>query len=674
MMKWLRFPLAVAVVLCLSIPLFAQQKIDRQTPAPPLVQLLQAKGILTADEAATISQAASADEANARLAALLVSKGLISQQDYNNTVSAPAVEATNNGSTGAHMMNAVNHLITLNTEAPPVTSDIFQYGAPGDKGVIPAITPPRLLPIDPAKNPKGLIPDIKLGSGAMMNVYGFIKASEIYDSSNSGGGTFGNNDFPLPMLLADTGPDSGSQFHTKIRSTRAGANFYWPVKDSDTVFSGKVEFDFEGDYTTVNNRNASSVRNPQPSLRVAWVRMDTKLGDLPVFAEIGQDWTLTASSTFSDIFETTQAGAFFGNIYERLPQIKAGVQFHVGELKIQPEFAVMMGAYGDANLGATPPGVGCAGATPSVTCTVAASSTAEQNTARFGARIGSDSGQPNEEARIVFQYPFFHQAGVAPAQFIISGGHSQGSEIMPHGTLATVGTPTNVLSAAIPNCATPTLVADVPECTIANFFPTGFRFNIPQNLWTAEFQVPTPWFSIWGKYYRGGDLRFFFGSTLNTTYAALNGHASIGSNIALSGDTIQFFNNDGSAAFAPLVPVRSQGGFIELGIPLSRIFHADPEGRNAGWNFYTYAGLDSSFARDLTFEPTGKAQSGPNGLLRSDYIATSLRYKMNKWMSIVNEITWYDTRTADATVKLFRGTDSRTAHDWRNEFGTVVTF
>jgi hypothetical protein len=40
----------------------------------------------------------------------------------------------------------------------------------------------------------------------------------------------------------------------------------------------------------------------------------------------------------------------------------------------------------------------------------------------------------------------------------------------------------------------------------------------------------------------------------------------------------------------------------------------------------------------------------------------------------VNETTWYDTHTVDTQVKLFRGVDSRTAHDWRNEFGTIVTF
>jgi len=93
-----------------------------------------------------------------------------------------------------------------------------------------------------------------------------------------------------------------------------------------------------------------------------------------------------------DIIETTQLMAFFGNIYERLPQIKAGVQFHVGDFKIQPEVAVLMSAFGDANLANTPPGI-----------SVPANSVAEQLNERFGARIGSDSGQPAVEGRIVFR-------------------------------------------------------------------------------------------------------------------------------------------------------------------------------------------------------------------------------------------------------------------------------
>jgi len=646
MKKAFSFFLTVGAVFTLGVSVWAQQQTDHRSTAPPLVQLLQAKGILTAEEAANVSQAGSADEANARLAQLLVAKGVISQQDYNNTVGeAPQ---------GAHLVNAVERTSSGSTGS---AFDALQYGAPKEPGIIPAITPPRLLPIDPARDPKGLIPDIKLGSGALLNAYGFVKLTEIYDTSNSGGGTFGNNDFPLPMLLGDTGPDSGSQFHTKARSTRAGVNFFWPKANSDIIFSGKVEFDFEGDYTLVNNRNASSVRNPQPSLRLAWVRMDTKVGDLPVFVEFGQDWTLVSASTFADLVETTQAGAFFGNPYERLPQVKAGVQFHAGDFKVQPEIGVMMGAFGDANLGATPPCV-----TPP--CFVPASSTAEQNQSRFGARVGSDSGLPNVEGRIVFQYPFFRRPGVAPAQFILSGGHAVGSEIVTHGTLNTAGTPTSVEIAGLTGCAVPD--PDTGLCTIAQFFPQGFRFDVPQNIWTAEFQLPTPWVSIWGKYYRGGDTRFFFGD-LNTTFSNLLGQTAIGSNIALSGDTVQFVNVGGVAQFVPLRPVRDQGGFIELGFPLSRIFGADPEGHNAGWNLYTYLGTDAALARDVR-------QEGANGLLRSDYFATSLRYKINKWAQLVNEVTWYDTRTADSVLKLYRGVDSHVAHDIRNEFGTIITF
>src|SRR5579863_10454766 len=80
------FFLTVAVALALAIPAFAQQQTDHRTAAPPLVQLLQSKGILTAEEADNISQASSAEEANARLAQLLVEIGRASQQEFNNTV------------------------------------------------------------------------------------------------------------------------------------------------------------------------------------------------------------------------------------------------------------------------------------------------------------------------------------------------------------------------------------------------------------------------------------------------------------------------------------------------------------------------------------------------------------------------------------------------------------
>jgi hypothetical protein len=636
--------LMAVVAVGMALPAAAQGQ-DKQA-TPPLVQLLQSKGILSPDEAAQISQAGSAEQANARLANLLVAKGLISQDDYNNTVAA---EPASDTPSGVHYMNALFH-VSKDSTPPPATSDVFTFGAPAEGGIIPAVAPVRLLPIDPPSGGGG-IGDIKLGSGAMLTPFGFIKATAIYDSTNSGGTTLGNNDFPLPLLQGDTGPDSGSQFHIKARSTRFGSNFYWPTPNRDLVMSGKIEMDFEGDYTTVNNRNVSSVRSSQVSLRQAWVRMDTHIGGLPVFAEFGQDWTLLASSTMPDILETTQVMAFFGNIYERLPQIKGGVQFHKGDFKIQTEAAVMLAAFGDANLAATPPGI-----------LVPASSNAEQLQNRFGARIGSDSGQPAVEGRVVFQYPIFHSPGVAPAQLIFSGHHATGSEIVLHGTLATAGSQTDVPIAALTGCAAPGPLG----CTVAQFFPEGFRFDIPQNIWTAEFQLPTPVVTVVGKYFHGSDTRFFFGN-LNSTFADTLGRPVIANGIADSGDTIPFVNVGGSAVFAQLRPVRDQGGFVQVSFPLSRIFHADPEGHNAGWTYSFTGGLDRTKAEDV-------ARTGANGLQRTDYVASTIRYKINKWASIVNETTWYDTTTVNEVKKLYRGIDARTAHDWRNEFGTIVTF
>jgi hypothetical protein len=634
------------VAMGMAIPAAAQGQ-DKQA-TPPLVQLLQSKGILSSDEAAQLSAAGSADEANARLANLLVAKGLISREDYDHTVGA--TEPVSDKASGGHYVNALLH-VSKDSAPPPATSDVFTFGAPAEGAIIPAVAPVRLLPID-APKPTG-IGDLKLGSGATLTPFGFIKATAIYDSTNSGGATFGNNDFPLPLLLGDTGPNSGSQFHVKARSTRFGTNFYWPMPKRDLVMTGRIEMDFEGDYTSVNNRNVSSVRSSQVSLRQAWVRMDTHVGGLPVFAEFGQDWTLLASSTMPDIIETTQVMAFFGNMYERLPQIKGGVQFGKGDFKIQAEAAVLLGAFGDANLANTPPGI-----------PVPTNSVAEQLNNRFGARIGSDSGQPAVEGRVVFQYPIFHSPGVAPAQLIFSGHHATGSEIVLHGTLAAAGSQTNVLIPGLTACATPDPATG--ECTVAQFFPQGFRFDIPQNIWTAEFQLPTPVVTIVGKYFHGGDTRFFFGD-LNSTFADTLGQKVIANGIADSGDNIPFVNIDGSAVFAQLRPVRDQGGFVQVSFPLSRIFHADPEGHNSGWTYSLTGGLDRTKAEDV-------ARTGANGLQRTNYVASTLRYKINKWASIVNETTWYDTHTVHETSKLFRGVDARTAHDWRNEFGTIVTF
>jgi hypothetical protein len=739
----IRFTLLVLAVAALAIPVAAQQA-DHQTASNPLVQLLQSKGILTAEEAASVGSASSPGEANERLAHLLLNKGLISQEEYNSTAAASAVPVAGAQAApgGAHMVNAAvpaspsaaaitpksapdaNGTTRPDTSRWPVSPNMVGYdpsdGASVDAQTIPAIAPVRVLPIGIPKDPKGIIPDIKLGSGAMLNPYGFFKASAVYDSTNTGGSANDGNDFPLPLLQGDTGPNAGSQFRVKARSARFGTNFYWPLNGPNITLTGKLEFDWEGDYTIVSNRNVSSVRSSQASLRLAWMRMDTKIGGVPWFAEFGQDWTLLGSSTVMDLFETTGFGVWFGNFYERIPQFKTGLQFSAGDWKIEPEVALTLGAFGDSGLNSSTTSAlyGSLGQIP----------TGFQNQSRYGATLGPASGEPGVQGRIVLDFPMNKSwKGVPNAELIVSGGHEESEYIVPRANLpansiASLAAPTTPINPAYPTCLTNSL-----QC----YFPRGLTLRAPSNAVSVEAQLPTPWFTVIAKVYTGDNLRFMFATQFQTVFADATGGASIiavppamitsGSGgcttgtpctppngtpnqsvLALSGDAITFINTACATTTpapagcipkaAPMRPVRGYGGVAQVGIPLSRIFGANPEGYNAGWTMYFGYGVDGARNKDLVEPLTAPATSNgarpglafPVPLRRSDYVPFSLRYKMNKWAQFVNEATWYDTRTATKVgapgkagtpyLTLYRGIDARLAHDWREEFGTIFTF
>jgi hypothetical protein len=655
------FFLVIALAAALAIPAFAQQQADHQA-TQPLIQLLQARGVITADEAAALSKASSADEANELLARLLVQKGVISPDEYSQTMAASSVPAADASATGGHLLNAVIHIPTKAAPDPtPASTDPFTYGPTSEGGVIPAVAPVRALPIDTPKQ-GGLIPDIKLGSGANMKVYGFFKASAVEQTASSGGAqNGGGQDFPLPLLLGDTGPNANPYFLMKARSFRIGSQFEWVPKNSDLVITGRLETDYEGDYTTVNNRSISSVRSSQLSLRLAYVRLDTHWGEMPVFAEFGQDWTLAGSSTLPNIYETTGLMVFYGGLYERAPQFKIGAQIiHSGDFKMQPEFAILLPVSSDANL-------------------------TELQRTGLGDEAGPDSNEPAIEGRVVFQFPLSHSwQGVAPAQIIFSGHHATINEIVTHGASAATpalsltqlggsgGLPTTLIPGAT-NC--PQFTAQEGACSLAQIFPHGVQVSYPQNVWTAEVQLPTPFVTIDAKYYNGDDLRWFFGGQLNTAFATPGaGLVEAGSATSFSAQPILFGCPSGAAmemtcagpvTVGQLNPIRGQGGFAEASFPLSRIFHADPEGKNAGWTFHVLYGTDRAKAEDVRHG---------NGLVRSDYDTANLAYKINRWVSFINEVTYMSTQAATNDTKLFRGIDSTKAHAIREEFGTVVTF
>ncbi len=622
--------------LLLLLALFAGSALAQESTPPratpnPLIRLLQSKGVITEQEAAHLNGAASPADAERQLAKLLLAKGVINQQEYDQTLSA--LGAGSAPSDAPRVINAAAHPADLagvsassaaagapmNRDAvAPDASSAHTVGANAapqqEPKVVPAVAPLRVLPITVPKK-EGLIPDIKLGSGARLRPYGFFKVSAVEQTASHGGRVFGSNDFPQgPLLLGDTGPDADPQFHIKDRALRLGVDFEWPDLAKNLTLTGKLEFDFEGNFTNVNNRNISANRSSQPSLRLAWVRMDTRVGNTPVFVEFGQDWSIFGSSTLMDLFETTGFGFAQGNLYERMPMFRTGVQFGKGDFKFQPEFAIALSSFGEPALDV------------------------DQRT-RFGGRVGAESNQPELQTRLVFQFPLSHASGVAPAQIIFSADHAERAEIVERSVL--------------------------PAGPILAAFPEGVRLTSERNAWSAEMQLPTPAVTLVGKYYRGGDLRYYFMGQFNDVFTDLPHATPIGSALSFAGRTIPFGLRNGQIVTASLEPVMGQGGFMQLGFPLSRWFGAEPGTRAAGWTFYLTYGLDSAFAKDAI---------RANGLLRTDHGSAQLRYKINQWVTFVDEVTYLDTRTAGSLTKLFRGVPVHVAHAWRNEFGTIFTF
>src|SRR5271157_608749 len=222
------------------------------TTAPdPLLQLLVSKGVLNANEARSLTGTPA--EQRERLLDLLRQKGVLSASDYDSltTPSASAQVASN-------LIASTSPILPAAVANPPEP----QPTKPAPPAFIPAVAPVRVLPIDAPKR-EGLIPDIKIGN-VRVKPYGFYKTSAVYDSSSPRG-----DDFPLPGFLnSDTGPDGNPAFHIKARDLRVGTNFEWLDPSTSLTLTGKLEFDFEGNFSRTDNRNVSSIRSNAPSFRL----------------------------------------------------------------------------------------------------------------------------------------------------------------------------------------------------------------------------------------------------------------------------------------------------------------------------------------------------------------------------------------------------------------------
>jgi hypothetical protein len=577
----------------------------------PLLNLLLSKGLLTMEEARAVLSGDTASQRD-RLATLLKEKGLISAAEFD----ALRASDSNSGKVAADATgpgrSSASELSTSTVRAAP--------RKPPAPSVIAAVAPVRLLPIDVPLR-EGLIPDIKLGSGVRLKPYGYFKTSVIRDSSSPQG-----NDFPLPLLATDTGPNGSPEFHLKVRALRLGVNFEWLDPAPKTVITGRLEVDFEGDFTRVNNRNVSSIRSSQPSLRLAWVRIDRRFSEgVSGFALFGQDWSPFASSTLPNMIENTNFGGIgYGASYQRVPQVRAGFNYNLGgerAWKIQPELAIVLPAFGDLP-----------------------TNVADQ--LGYGERQGVDSDLPGVQGRVVLQWQLDKAEGVSPAQFIASFEHARRTAI--------------VTAASVPAQFSPT-------------FPFGAEVSSNSNAYSAEFQLPTRLVTLTGKYYAGSDLRFFLGGQLLSNFNDTAGLTSTASALSIDGaSTVVFGLLNGVPTVAPQRPVRGQGGFVQLGFPLSRLVDADPKGRNAGWTAYLYYGFDEAVQRDARrFTPVRG---------RSDLFSGNVQYKLNSWVTFALEQGYYRTRAANRSASdtgglpLFRGIPSYTTHNVRTEFATIFTF
>ncbi|MGA3090475.1 MAG: hypothetical protein ABSD75_17825 [Terriglobales bacterium] len=539
--------------------------------------------------------------------------------------------------------------------------------------VIPAVAPVRVLAVDPPRK-DGLVPAFKMGP-VKMTPYGFIKTTAAHDSSSPNG-----DDFPFIGLFTsssatyNTGPTADPEFHLKARATRFGANIEWPDISSKLTLTGRIEGDFEGNFSAVDNRNVSSIRSNEPQLRLAYVRMDYAPRDgTSIYFEGGQDWTLFGSSALPNLLETTFLAAYYGDVYERSPQMMVGfVQKLAGSLRLNPAFAIMMPSSGQVEKSATINAVGGLG-----------------DQLGQAEREGADADRPEYEGRLALQFQLDRAPGVAPAQLIWSGFRSRRTSIVTSSDYATD---------LLPGACGGTVAAGTLCGSYVAAFPNGYQASSKEWGNQLALQLPTRFATLVLSGYRGGDLRFMFGGQANSFVTDLTGLAA---DSVVKFDTVDGLGNaavacsvdpalnggicpTGDAVVAPERPIRAFGGFVNLGLPLSRWFNADPKGHNAGWQLFLHAGKDQLVSRDALGSPvhlnavTGESNfTGQNRLLMGKLFAGTLIYKLNPFCSFVIEQSVYGARltpfVSDA-VYTIAGKTGKLWQDHRTEFGPVFTF
>jgi hypothetical protein len=606
-------------VLLFVLMLMCAGAVGQQAAAPqkhnPLAEILLRKGILTPEDMKQVDAAPTADQSEFVLARILADKGVISKTEFEQIAGTGPV----NGPAAAAAKAAPEPKVLPEVSSQPVTKQTASLkppdaAKPQQPAIVAAITPIRALPVGGvSRSPEATA--IK-SNGVGFTPYGAIKATAVEDSSSPYG-----DDFPLPGFMCDSGPDSASEFHVKARSSKVGVNLAWNDPSPRWNVTGKLEMDFEGNFNRSDNRNISSIRSSNPSLRLAWARLDFAADRNNVFSALfGQDWSPFGSSTLPSTLETTSMGIGYGTLYERTPQMRIGYTHRGRRFDIMPEFAITL------------PAVGLAPSAANVSQQLG-----------YGERQGADSNRPDVEGRIVGQWQLDRAPGVAPAQLIVSMEHGERRAVLQ--------------AASVPTAYQKT-------------FATGASGSSQTYGWDFEWQLPTRYATLVGKFYSGAGLRYFFVNQLYSYYNDTTGLTNLASIPSVDGSSSIVFGTDaaGRQVVAPERAIRTAGEFAQLGLPLSRIFKANPAGRNAGWTMFALYGTDQASGSDLL-------RLGGSTRHSSSMAVGTLNYSLNRWVSFSFEHSLYTTRAnTQQPLPLYKGLPTREWHDVREEFGPVFTF
>ncbi len=255
------------------------------------------------------------------------------------------------------------------TPEPPLQNRIEQL----EKQVAELQKAAASAPAGPAA-PQELPARKGLWSNLDVQLYGYVKGDASYDSSRTTSGNF------VLYVDSEATRDSDNEFNLTANQTRLGLNIGGP--ESETMrASGKVEFDFYGNYAS---ENKSKIQMRHAYMTLLWPQWD-----LTVIA--GQ-----TSDVVSPLVPTTLNYTVLwdaGNIGYRRPQIRLTKGLPLGE-KTALKFEGAMAR----TIGRTTP------ADPTLT------------------ESGEDAGFPTLQGRVSMAFPF---VGPKPAAVGISGHYGQ---------------------------------------------------------------------------------------------------------------------------------------------------------------------------------------------------------------------------------------------------------